>query len=266
MDAINLVRPASAPPVGAVDTQAPNLRVYWARHLDDVQAAQRLRYAVFAQEMGAKIPHEPGGTAGLDVDSFDAHCEHLIVTTAPTSDDSPEVVGTYRVLLPQAAVRAGGYYTESEFDLEALAALRPHMAELGRSCIAAPWRTGGVIMMLWSHLVRFLLANGARHAIGCASVPMADGGRTATRLWREIEQQHLSSPTHRVRPHVALPVDQLDSQGPAEWPPLVKGYLRCGAKVMGPPAWDPDFGTADLPMLLDFEKMPASYRKRFAGT
>lgn len=266
MDAVNIRHADPVPTAAVAGKESASLRIYWARHQEDVRAAQRLRHEVFVEEMGANL-HVPDGVAqGLDVDEYDAHCEHLIVATTATDDEPSLVVGTYRVMLPQAAVRAGGYYTETEFDLTALARLRPHMAELGRSCIAGPWRTGGVIMMLWSHLVRFLLANNARHAIGCASIPMADGGRVATRLWREVEQQHLSAEPLRVHPYVALPVDRLDSAGPTEWPPLVKGYLRCGAKVMGPPAWDPDFGTADLPMLLDFERMPSAYRKRFAGT
>jgi putative hemolysin len=42
-----------------------------------------------------------------------------------------------------------------------------------------------------------------------------------------------------------------------EAPALIKGYLRCGAKVLGAPAWDPDFNTADLPMLLRIEDLPA---------
>jgi putative hemolysin len=39
--------------------------------------------------------------------------------------------------------------------------------------------------------------------------------------------------------------------------------LRCGAKVLGAPAWDPDFHTADLPMLLRMSDMPARYRRHF---
>ena len=46
---------------------------------------------------------------------------------------------------------------------------------------------------------------------------------------------------------------------------LIKGYLRCGAKVLGAPAWDPDFNTADLPMLLRIDDLPPRYRKHFLG-
>jgi len=62
-----------------------------------------------------------------------------------------------------------------------------------------------------------------------------------------------------------LPVAELDGNLEVEAPPLIKGYLKCGGKVMGPPAWDPDFGVADLPMMLELADLPPSYRKRFIG-
>lgn len=264
MDAIGFKRTQACLAPAVPGNESAELRVVWARHLDEVREAQRLRYAVFAGEMGAFLRPPIGTAHDLDIDEFDDHCEHLLVQTAATVDEPARVVGTYRVMLPQAARRAGRYYTESEFDLTPVRPLMPRMAELGRSCIAAPWRTGGVILMLWSQLLKFLIANRVEFAVGCASLPMKDGGRHAARLWLDLQQGHLGPSAWRVQPHVPLPVNQLTSDGPIEYPPLVKGYLRCGAWVMGPPAWDADFGTADLPMLLDMRSLPESYRRRFA--
>lgn len=251
------------------------LQVHWARHLDEVRAAQRLRHEVFFGEwrhgysprstdttFNGGVPHAEA-LDGLDQDEFDDHCEHLLVSVAATDELPAQVVGTYRVLLPESARRIGRYYTETEFDLDRLHDLRPTMAELGRSCIAAPWRTGGVILLLWSHLTRFLLNNGVRQAVGCASVPMHDGGVNAARVWRELRHAHLAPAHRRVSPRVALPVHLLSSDGEGEWPPLVKGYIKVGSKVLGAPAWDADFGCADLPMLLDFQDMSPAYRRRF---
>ncbi len=239
-----------------------DLRVTWARHQDEVQAAQRLRHQVFHREWGAQ---SEGSEVELDQDEFDAHCEHLIVSVPAREDAAEQVVGTYRVLLPEAAKRLGRYYTETGFDLARLSDLRPYMAELGRSCIAAPWRTGGVILTLWTHLMRFLHANEVHQAIGCASVPMPDGGANAARLWQELRSTHLAPEHRQVTPHVALPVNLLPSQGPADWPPLVRGYVKMGAQVLGAPAWDSAFGCADLPMMLDFQTISPAYRKRFIG-
>jgi putative hemolysin len=66
-----------------------------------------------------------------------------------------------------------------------------------------------------------------------------------------------------VTPRLPLPVERLDTTLAVEPPALIRGYLRLGAKVLGPPAWDPDFNTADLPLLLRIEDLPARYRKHF---
>lgn len=114
---------------------AARLEVLWARHADDVLEAQRLRYRVFVDEMGARISVPAGTPPGLDVDLYDRHCEHLIVRTQESAHAPSQVIGTYRVLTPGAARVVGGLYSDTEFDLVRLSRLRPRMADLGRSCI-----------------------------------------------------------------------------------------------------------------------------------
>jgi putative hemolysin len=197
-----------------------------------------------------------------DFDRFDDACYHLIVIDNNRIGDA-RVVGTYRLLTPTAARIVGGLYTETEFDLVRLARLRPRLAELGRSCVDPAWRSGGVILMLWSSLANFMLRNGLDLVIGCASVPMRDGGCSAASLWHHLRQTHLAPIERHVLPRLPLPVDELRCDLPVEPPPLVKGYLRCGAKLLGPPAWDPDFGTADLPLMLDLNDATDAFRRHF---
>jgi putative hemolysin len=243
----------------------PGFEVQWARHAGEVREAQRLRYRVFSEEMGAELSAPAGTPAGHDVDHFDAFCEHLLVRASGSDDEPGEVIGTYRVLTPDAARRAGGLYSETEFDLARVRPLLGTAVELGRSCVHPNWRAGGVVMALWGALGEFMLDNRLDTMIGCASVGMRDGGHGAASLWARLRETHLAAPEWRVTPRLALPVDDLRQDLEVDTPALIKGYLRCGAKVLGAPAWDPDFRTADLPLLMRFDDLPARYRKHFLG-
>jgi len=235
---------------------APALRAEWARCLADVRAAQRLRYRVFVEEGGAEIT---SSMQHHELDAFDPWCEHLLVRHP--LDGS--VIGTYRVLTPEKARLQGGLYADAEFDLAPLLPLRPRLVELGRACVHPDHRAGGVILALWRALTRFMLARGLDTMIGSASVPMRDGGHAAASLWTKLRETHLAPPALRVQPRLALPVERLECGLDVEPPPLVKGYLRLGARLLGAPAWDPAFQTADLPLLVRLSEIPARYRRHF---
>ena len=255
----------SAPLDPASRNDKARFDVVWARDEEDVCEAQQLRHLVFAQEMGARLTLPRGSPEGHDIDMFDPYCEHLLVRAPGLEGEPSPVIGTYRVLTPASALRVGGLYSETEFDLTRLRPLRSKMVELGRSCVHPSWRSGGAIMALWGALAEFMHRNQLDTMVGCASVSMRDGGHFAASLWHQLRQTHLAPIQWRVEPRLPLPVADLQHDLDVEAPALIKGYLRCGAKVLGAPAWDPDFNTADLPMLLRIEDLPARYRKHFLG-
>ena len=258
--------PAIAPP------EHTSLYSCWAESEADIRAAQSLRRSVFFDEMGAR-PANPRCSAGaLDVDHFDAFCDHLLIKTRNSSglvDD--QVVGTYRVLSPDAAGRAGGYYTDTEFDLRAWHAQGRRVAELGRSCVHRDWRRGSVIMMLWTALGAYMQARGVSTLIGCCSVPLSDRGASARALWKDLSRTHLVEEASRVFPRTPFdlaPVGREPSDPGSNFPmpALMKGYLRCGARLLGAPAHDAAFNTADFPMTLHLADLSPSYRQHFVGS
>ena len=259
-------RSPSRPAPGSVRPPASiRLEASWADSLEDLREVQRLRWRVFAGEGGARLSPPSGTPPGHDADRFDAYCAHLMVRAVVAGAGSGEVVGTYRVLTPEAARRAGGFYSETEFDLAPLAPLRSRMAELGRSCIHPAWRGGGTLLALWSALGEFMTLQGLDVAFGCASVDMRDGGHAAASLWRQLSAAHLAPAERRVRPLWPLPLEDLRDDLEVETPPLIRGYLRCGAELLGPPARDPEFNTADLPMLMALDGLPRRHRRHFLG-
>jgi putative hemolysin len=246
----------------------PHLQAYWARHADEVREAQRLRWRVFVDGMGASVSPPAGTPPGHDADRWDAHCEHLIVRAYEhEGDNRGRVVGTYRVMTPDAALRAGGLYGDDAFDLEPLDSMRASMVEIGRSCVDPVFRQGTVIMLLWSRLGQFMRDHRLRWMFGSASVTMNDGGAYAAALWRSLIDLHAAPSSLHVRPRRPLPVERLEQRltqpVAIEAPPLIRSYLRCGAMLLGAPACDTDFGCADLPMLLDVHEMSMRHRSRF---
>jgi putative hemolysin len=254
-------------PRGAVG-EVQRFDVRWATSEGEVREAQRLRYRIFAGEMGASLPPASHALPGLDADRFDPFCDHLLVRPA-TAGDGPAgpLVGTYRVLPPAGARRAGGLYTDMEFDTTPLRPLLPRAVELGRSCVHPDWRSGGAILAMWSALCRYMVAHDLQTMIGCASVALDDGGTTARCLWSRLRHTHLAEARWRVRPRTAYPVDMDVPAGtaPSMVPPLIKGYLRCGARLLGPPAHDASFNTADLPMMMHLSEFSHRYRRHFLG-
>ena len=237
---------------------APASRYHVSLAVDDreIREAQRLRHRVFAEEMGARLS---AVLPGHDIDLYDPYCDHLLVREL----SSGEVVGTYRILPPDAAERVGSYYAEQEFDLTRLHFLRPRMAELGRSCVHPAHRSGAVIARLWTGLADYMTRAGYEYIVGCASIGMADGGHVAASVYRQLAERHLAPVEWHATARCRLPVESLDDGRTAALPPLIKGYSRLGAMVCGEPAWDPDFNTADLLMLLPMAQLDRSYARRF---
>ncbi|GAA4475865.1 GNAT family N-acetyltransferase [Rhodococcus olei] len=224
------------------------------------EAAQRLRHTVFAAEPGFRH----SAPDGRDADRFDEYCEHLLVRDEATD----ETVGCYRILTPDAARAAGGLYTATEFDVTALDPLRPALVELGRACVHPDHRTGTVLGLMWAGMLNYLELAGHRWAVGCVSVPMrlADGdvaGANVRAVRDRLLGQHASAPDRRVYPH--RPVPGLDAVAPpakAVLPPLLRGYLRLGARICGEPAHDPDFEVADFVALLGIDDADERYLSR----
>lgn len=229
---------------------------------EHVLAVQRLRYKVFSGEPGFALRNNNH----LDADRFDQFCDHLIVR----EDHSGDLVGCYRMLPPTGAIAAGGLYTATEFDIRSLDPLRPSMVEMGRAVVRNDHRGGAVILMMWTGILAYLDRCGYDYVMGCVSVPTHGEGRPGSQL-RGIRDlvlsRHCAPDEFTVRPYrpVVLDGEDLDSiEPPARTtiPPLMRGYLRLGARICGQPAHDPAFGVGDFPALLDKREADVRYLTR----
>lgn len=224
---------------------------------EDILAAQRLRHDVFAIEMGARVI---GHEHGLDIDRYDPHCAHLLAREGADG----RVVACLRLLDGTSAMRAGGYYSQQEFDMTRVLLQPGKILEVGRTCVARDRRDGATLSALWSGLAREALARGADHLIGCASVPF-DPETEALSPLAESLKSYWTGDDLRVFPRRPVPRDAEMPSNEVRLPSLLAAYLRLGAKVCGEPSWDPEFGTADFFVRVSVQKLAARYARRFFG-
>jgi putative hemolysin len=247
--------------MSAVPKLAPTkqkLYVELARSEADVREAQQLRYRIFAEELGAELHSEE---AGLDADRFDPHCEHLLVRET----GSERIVGCTRLLTDDKAELAGNFYSAGEFDLAPILALSGKRLEVGRTCIDPAYRSGAAIAVLWSGLAGYIQLHDIDYLFGCASIELDDGGVRAEAIMQRLRRHAMASTALHVRPLLPLPDSDhpLDDSVTAPMPPLLKAYVRLGARACGEPCWDPDFKVADVLMLLDVDELNPAYSRHF---
>jgi putative hemolysin len=223
---------------------------------EELREVQRLRYKVFIESMGLSALQN---TDGLDSDEFDEHCDHLIVRDA----DTLMVVGTYRLLNATRARKLGRLYSEGEFDLGRLNNIRGRIVEAGRACIHPDYRGGSVIMLLWSGLAEYMRRENAEFLVGCASISLADGGHNAVAVYQQLAAKNLAPIEYRVTPHLPFPFSKLEAAQKPQVPALLKGYMRSGAWICGEPAWDPDFESADLFLLMPLANLDSRYARHY---
>ena len=221
-----------------------------------LREAQALRYRVFSAEFDAKLN---GAELGLDMDDYDIHCSHIGVRDL----NSGELVATTRLLDHQAAAGLGRYYSEEEFALHGLARLEGPVLEIGRTCVDVTYRNGATIAVLWGELAEVLNEGGYRYLMGCASISMQDGGIQAHAVMQRLRERYLCTEHLRAEPKHPLPQLDLPGNVIAEMPPLLKAYMRLGAKICGEPCWDRDFQVADVFILLKRDELCPRYARHF---
>jgi putative hemolysin len=264
---------ASDPVLGRIGS----LEVRLARSAAEVRRAQRLRYRVFYGELSA-VADAKTLIARRDVDPFDGFCDHLLVIdhAAPRGPArKPAVVGTYRLLRQTVAQRRGGFYSAGEFDVDSLVARHGNtqFLELGRSCVLAPYRNKRTVELLWHGIWTYVLQHRLGAMIGCASLEGTDPDRLALPLsflhhfarapeaWRTRALPHRYVEMNRLRPSA---IDQKAALHAL--PPLIKGYLRIGAKFGDGAVVDRQFGTTDVLVILPVSTINARYVAHFGPT
>lgn len=241
-----------------IDT--PSLAIKTIDHISELEMAFKLRYEVFYRELLSKKARW-----GWDLDRFDFRCDHLIIIHKP----SAQVIGTYRIISPE---KREDYYSSTEFDLGKIPDLPGKKLELGRACIHPDFRSGAVISMLWRGISAYAQVSGARYLLGCSSVKTLDPLQIES-ICQAFKDQGVCRSDLGVEPWPAFRREitlqsslfphEVDAQADALIPPLLRGYIKAGARVCPEPAVDMDFQCVDFVTVLDLENMAESFRRKY---
>lgn len=229
-----------------------------ANSRSEKNAAFRLRQEVFQKEF-QKAPTD----FGIDRDRFDDIADHLIIK----DNDNDQIVGTYRLLCSQFCEM---FYSQTEFDLKHFLASPGVKVELSRACIADGYRNGITLSLLWKGVCRYLSLVKADLLFGCSSVALCTP-EDIVGLMRYFHEHNLASVPWGIRP---LSKYDLSADILASWlqvptsdsqlmPPLLRTYLKAGAKLALIPAYDKEFNCFDFFTVLAVRDLEHSFMKRF---
>ena len=243
-------------------TETAKFTLRLAQDARDRRAAERLRYKVFVEELGGDGPlvdHDKR----LERDRLDPFFDHLVlIDNARDAAGQDHVVGVYRLMQSAQAEKAGGFYSDDEYDLSPLKASGKRLLELGRSCVDADYRGGTAMLQLWDGLARYVRAEKIDILFGVASFHGTDAEAIAAPL-SLLHERHLAPPDLRV---TAIPPDEIDRAGAMrDVPSLIKAYLRLGGFVGEGAFIDYAFNTIDVCLVMDTKRLKPRAQALYDG-
>ncbi len=241
------------------------LEVRLAENQLEIERTLSLRYEIFNLEMNEGLPESRA--TSKDRDQYDYFSDHLIVYDR-TND---QIAGTYRILRREVAKANIGFYSETEFELSKIYELKDEVAEVGRSCVHKDYRDGSAISLLWAGLGEYMKDYNLRYLMGCGSIHSTDP-IVASQVFSYLREKNSivesnldTTPldSHRLQGFDPNYNNNNSKEITKSIPPIIKGYVRLGAKISSAPAIDNVFGTTDVFVLFDRKEIDGRYGKHY---
>ena len=251
----------------------PVFNCYLANSKSEIRKAQRLRYKIFFNERnGQKIFNL--SSFKRDADKFDKYSDHIIVTFKTSKFSKTKIVGTYRLLQQKVALQQCGFYSSEEFNLNTLykSQDRPQNGlELSRSCVSQQFRKKNVLHLMWSKINEYVQHNKNDVLFGMASF-LEENPDVIKEELSYLYQKFLMPENIRVDAIFSkktemnlVPTESIsDFSIIKKLPPLIKAYLRLGAKIGDGAVVDKLFKTTDVFIYLPFKAIKPEYLKKFS--
>lgn len=242
------------------ETSAGRYTVRFASNVEEVMAAQALRYRVFYNEKQGN-PNETMIAEQRDIDAWDDAGFHIIVIDNRAAAQ-PAVVGTLRLLYNECLAEGQHFYTEETFDLSKLKQHFDNSLELSRFCIDPQGRGGAILMLIWKYAMSFIQDNDIQVMLGCASFSGMDVNKHLPIL-NYLYEHHMAPESLRPEPKIKNYINLTELYTPNTlWenaqksiPTLLRGYLKLGAKISDAAIIDPAFNTVYVAIYVETKHM-----------
>ncbi|AFY47245.1 putative hemolysin [Nostoc sp. PCC 7524] len=233
--------------------ETKNYILKFASDQEDLKSIFQLRFQIFNLET-----ENEQGKDYLEFDEFDEYCEHLMLIDKQTG----QTIGTYRLQTNSMAVKGLGFYSSKIFNLSSLPNnILEQGIEIGRACVLDEYRNTGALFLLFKGFVNYLLHYRKQYLFGCSSI-FTKNYSLALPIYHYFQNEQMIHPGFFCHPTNQYQVKSItentvfDSQ---IIPPLLKLYLRMGAKICSSPAIDQEFRTIDFLTLLNIDHLDDRY-------
>ncbi len=231
---------------------------------EELEQVLTLRHQVFLEELLHKKR-----VIEVDFDKFDLLCDHLMIINKVDNN----LIGTYRL---NCSKFNNCFYSATEFNINTILQLPGDKVELGRACVHPEYRNGMTIALLWKGLSQYMNISGSRFFFGCSSIKNMNY-MEILKIYQTLEVHghlvHLPgvkpvgkfksrSLKKLIKSNNSLP-ETNEKELMSALPPLLKSYIKAGAKIIGRPALDKDFRCFDFLTLLDFINVDQKYRDKY---
>lgn len=245
------------------------------RNKEERRQVRNLRYDVFVLEEGASVTEEQKALRE-EYDSFDLYANYMAVF------HNGKVVGTYRIIDREAAEKAKGFYTETEYNISKIKKIDGNILEMSRACVAKDYRDNALVMrLLWLGLGEYIAKHEVKILFGVASWVGRDTTESAHALSylyynhlspynlraRVLSENFAEGVNHELSQMNILPKAFVNEEiAKKQMPPLIKGYLRLGASFGKGVFIDKPFNTYDVFVMIQTNKIEKQYQKHFVGS
>ena len=218
-----------------------NLRLLNKDNKNELYELQKMRYEYLLKDFNDKLEGE-----AIDDDGYDQYTDSIIVVDL----EKNKIAGTYR-LATNKTTNGHPFLTEEEFDLSPLKG-QGNILELGRAVIADEYRDGVVLNLIWAGILEYCLNNDIRFLLGTCSLhgtdPKVHNKTLAYLKNHKVLEEYPLYATHNSFEYPPLGSEE-DSE--RDLPPLLRFYLKFGAKVSMNGYIDYSFNSCDVITIVD---------------